>query len=285
LTQRGIATQENKDEGLTAHHPVLPKGSKAKVTNLANGKEIEVTITERIAPSASRVIDLSPAAARALDIGFGGPVEINQILAVRVPSVSEPSPPPVPGRQLVQRGMATQEMTDIGLTAAHPSLPIDSKARITNVANGKEVEVTITKRINLSSTRIVDLSPATAMALDIGFGGPVIVAQIISPSPPPPPPLTQSGFPTQEIQRQPLIQIGMATQEMTDIGLTAAHPSLPIYSRAKVTNIATGKEIDVVITERIPPSTTRVIDLSPDAASALDIGKGGPVIIKEPPPQ
>jgi len=190
---------------------------------------------------------------------------------------------------LQQRGMATQENTDEGLTIRHPSLPVGSKARITNIANGKEIEVTISiNRISPSATRIIDLSPAAARALDIGFGGPVMVTQILAATivePPPPPPLTQSGFPTQEIQRQPLIQLGMATQEMTDNGLTAAHPSLPIYYKARVTNIATGKEIDVIITERIPPSATRIIDLSPAAASALDIGKGGPVIVKEPPPQ
>ena len=46
-----------------------------------------------------------------------------------------------------QRGMASQEMQTDGLSAAHPSLPIGSKARVTNVSNGKEIEVTITGRI------------------------------------------------------------------------------------------------------------------------------------------
>jgi len=85
----------------------------------------------------------------------------------------------ITGAGLVQRGMATREMKTPGLTAAHPSLPIKSKARITNIANGKEVVVTITERILPSSTRVVDLSSETALALDINRGGPVIITQIL----------------------------------------------------------------------------------------------------------
>jgi len=128
------------------------------------------------------------------------------------------------------------------------------------------IEVTIAGRISPSTTRAIDLSPAAALALgfDIGKGGPVIV------NPPP-----------RQGQRPLLRQQGIATQEMTG-RLFAAHPSLPIGSRAKVTNRAKGKEIEVTITGYIPPSPTRVIDLSPSAALALgfDIGKGGPVIIE-----
>jgi len=82
-------------------------------------------------------------------------------------------------------------------------------------------------------------------------------------------------------QRTPLVQRGMATVELVADGLSAAHPIFPIASRAKVTNIANGKEIEVIIIGRIAPSPTRVIDLSPGTATALDIGKGGPVIINQ----
>jgi rare lipoprotein A (peptidoglycan hydrolase) len=175
LRQQGMATQENTDEDLTARHPVLPVGSKARVTNIANGKEIEVTIsTNRIAPSATRIVDLSPAAASALDIGFGGPVIINQILAVR--TRPEPSTP------LTQRGMATQELADDdGLFAAHPILPIGSIVKVTNRANDKEIIVIIIDRINPSDTRVIDLSPGVALALDIGKGGPVTIEVLSMP--------------------------------------------------------------------------------------------------------
>ena len=54
--------------GLTAAHPSLPFGSKIKVTNLANRKSVEVEITDRGPSSGDRIIDLSQAAAKALDM-------------------------------------------------------------------------------------------------------------------------------------------------------------------------------------------------------------------------
>jgi rare lipoprotein A len=54
--------------GLTAAHPSLPFGSRIKVTNLANGKSVEVEITDRGPAAGNRIIDLSEAAAKALDM-------------------------------------------------------------------------------------------------------------------------------------------------------------------------------------------------------------------------
>jgi len=162
ITQRGLATQEMQIEGLSAAHSNMVIGSKARVTNVANGKEVEVTITGRISPSATRVIDLSRDAAQALNLNSGDPVIING---------KYPNP-----NSITQRGMATQEMQTDGLSAAHSNRFIGSKARVTNVANGKEVVVTITGRITPSIDRIIDLSPDAAKALDLGSGGQVIVS-------------------------------------------------------------------------------------------------------------
>ena len=77
-------------------------------------------------------------------------------------------------------GTATQEMTTTeGLIAAHSRLPIGSKAKVTNPANGLEIEVTITREIPESPQRIIDLSPSAARALGITSPGtPVIVASL-----------------------------------------------------------------------------------------------------------
>jgi outer membrane biosynthesis protein TonB len=68
-----------------------------------------------------------------------------------------------------------------GLSAGHNSLPIGSKARIRSLSNGKEIEVTITEYIPTSTRRIIDLSPSAALALELGFGGPVIVTPLAAP--------------------------------------------------------------------------------------------------------
>ncbi len=54
--------------GLTAAHPSLQFGSKIKVTNLANGKSVEVEITDRGPFAGNRIIDLSQAAAKVLEM-------------------------------------------------------------------------------------------------------------------------------------------------------------------------------------------------------------------------
>ena len=58
------------DNALTAAHRSLPFGSKVRVTNARNGQSVVVTITDRGPFVAGRVIDVTPAGARAL--GFSG---------------------------------------------------------------------------------------------------------------------------------------------------------------------------------------------------------------------
>ena len=58
------------DNALTAAHRSLPFGSKVRVTNTKNGQSVVVTITDRGPFVAGRVIDVTPAGARAL--GFNG---------------------------------------------------------------------------------------------------------------------------------------------------------------------------------------------------------------------
>ena len=53
------------------------------------------------------------------------------------------------------------------MTAAHPTLPIPSYARIRNPANGREIVVRINDRGPFHSSRIVDLSYTAALKLDL----------------------------------------------------------------------------------------------------------------------
>ncbi len=57
----------NQDR-FTAAHRSLPWGSRVKVTNLANGKSIDVRINDRGPFGKGRIIDVSRAAAKALDM-------------------------------------------------------------------------------------------------------------------------------------------------------------------------------------------------------------------------
>ncbi len=53
--------------------------------------------------------------------------------------------------------------------------------------------------------------------------------------------------------------------------MTAAHRTLPFGSKAKVTNLSTGKSVEVEINDRGPYAEGRIIDLSQAAAKALGI--------------
>ena len=59
--------------------------------------------------------------------------------------------------------------------------------------------------------------------------------------------------------------------------MTAAHPSLPLGSRVRVTMQETGASVVVLVNDRQPPSSVRVIDLSRGAAARiglLGMGRG-----------
>ena len=59
-------------DGLTAAHRTLPFGTRVKVTNASNGKEVVVRINDRGPFHRSRTIDLSRGAAKAIGmIGSG----------------------------------------------------------------------------------------------------------------------------------------------------------------------------------------------------------------------
>jgi rare lipoprotein A len=62
--------------------------------------------------------------------------------------------------------------------------------------------------------------------------------------------------------------------------LTAASPTLPLGSKAKVTNKETGKSVQVEVTDRMPSKTGRVIDLSERAAEHVGMKESGTAPVK-----
>jgi rare lipoprotein A len=72
------------------------------------------------------------------------------------------------GRKFHGRMTSSGEPYDMyAMTAAHPTLPIPSYARIRNPANGREVIVRVNDRGPFVSGRIVDLSYTAALKLDL----------------------------------------------------------------------------------------------------------------------
>jgi rare lipoprotein A len=65
--------------GLTAAHRTLPFGTKVVVTNVRNGKTVVVRIVDRGPYGRGRIIDLSRAAARELDMIDSGTTMVSLV--------------------------------------------------------------------------------------------------------------------------------------------------------------------------------------------------------------
>jgi rare lipoprotein A len=116
-------------EKLTAAHRALPFETWVEVTNLSNGKQVDVRITDRGPFVRGRIIDLSMAAARELDMVRAGtaPVRLKVIHApVNVPTVEAPpanaleNPQTSTGPYAVQAGAFTDSSRAEALRAALP---------------------------------------------------------------------------------------------------------------------------------------------------------------------
>jgi len=83
---------------MTAAHQTLPLGTRVMVTNLENSRSVEVRINDRGPFVKGRVLDLSYAAARELDLIGPGTAE------VRIESIQDAEGPPTPVAYAVQAG-------------------------------------------------------------------------------------------------------------------------------------------------------------------------------------
>jgi rare lipoprotein A len=76
------------------------------------------------------------------------------------------------GRQFHGNRTASGEIYDmLGMTAAHPTLPLPSYVRVTNVRNGRSVIVRVNDRGPFKHDRVIDLSYAAAAKLGIAAMG------------------------------------------------------------------------------------------------------------------
>lgn len=88
-------------EAATAAHRTIPLNSIARVTNLANGRSVLVRITDRGPFIEGRILDLSLAAAREIDVWRPG------VARVKVEVLEAPAPIDRGGRWCVQIGAFT----------------------------------------------------------------------------------------------------------------------------------------------------------------------------------
>jgi rare lipoprotein A len=97
------------------------------------------------------------------------------------------------GKKFHGQKTASGEPYDMfGMTAAHPTFPIPSYARVTNVKTGAWVVVRINDRGPFHSNRVIDLSYAAALRIGIaGPGSGVVEVERVFESPEPEPTVSQ----------------------------------------------------------------------------------------------
>ncbi len=65
--------------------------------------------------------------------------------------------------------------------------------------------------------------------------------------------------------------------------MVAASPTLPLGTKAKVTNLETGKSVAVTVGDRGPYAKGRILDVSPKAADKLEMKQDGVATVKVQP--
>jgi rare lipoprotein A len=101
--RRGSNGEVYNMHAMTAAHRTLPLGSIVRVTNVKTGRSAVVRITDRGPFIEGRILDLSLAAAKALDVFLPG------VAKVKVEVLQTPSPLETGGRWAVQIGSFSEE--------------------------------------------------------------------------------------------------------------------------------------------------------------------------------
>jgi rare lipoprotein A len=117
--------------------------------------------------------------------------------------------------------------------------------------------------------------------------GALLAGCIATPPPPPaPPPVAQKPPPFTQVGMASYYGAGFNRKPTADgeafnaNALTAAHRSLPLNSKVRVTNLENGRSVIVRINDRGPFDKHRIIDLSAKAARELGMTHDGVARVK-----
>ncbi len=108
---------------LTAAHKLLPFGTKLRVTNLSNGREVVVRINDRGPFSSRRIIDLSKKAAEKLGMLRSGTAK------VRIAALDDKSRPAILTPQGDMLGLFYVQVGSFAKTSSAEDLAVEMRAR------------------------------------------------------------------------------------------------------------------------------------------------------------
>jgi rare lipoprotein A (peptidoglycan hydrolase) len=166
--EEGNAFLYDTDEtGYYISHSTFPFGTQVIVTNLDTNppKQLQMQVGGRIEENPDWIVAISSTAAAPLGIdvlkGYA------RVRIAEVPKVTQRKAMRATVRKFSQVGLAVGRRDGNDMTAAHPSLSVGTKIRVTNPKTGQSVVTTITARIRASQTRILELSRAAAQSVGV----------------------------------------------------------------------------------------------------------------------
>ena len=167
--EEGVAIcyqDEGGGDGQYVTHGTHPFGTKLTVTNPVNKTQVTVQVGGRPNPAMNAMIEISPETANKLGIYRDIPTWVWIVAAPQANAAAKPAMRPRIGA-VKQTGNALAQTGGSELIAFHPSIPIGTRAKLTNTANGRSVTVTIRGRIQAAKERIIELSQKAAQDLGI----------------------------------------------------------------------------------------------------------------------
>jgi rare lipoprotein A (peptidoglycan hydrolase) len=158
---------ETDETGYYISHSTYPFGTQVVVTNLdANPpKQLQMQVGGRIEENPDWVAAISSTAAASLGIdvlkGYA------RVRIAEVPKITQRKAMRATVRKFSQLGLAIGQRDGNDMTAAHPSLSVGTKIRVTNPRTQQSVVATVTARIRASQTRVLELSRAAARSIGV----------------------------------------------------------------------------------------------------------------------
>jgi rare lipoprotein A len=158
---------ETDETGYYISHATYPFGTQVVVTNLdANPpKQLQMQVGGRIEENPDWLAAISSAAAASLGMDFTR--GFARVRIAEIPKVTQRKAMRATVRKFSQMGLAIGRRDGTDMTAAHPSLSVGTKIRVTNQKTGQSIIATVTARIRASQTRVLELSRAAAQSVGV----------------------------------------------------------------------------------------------------------------------
>jgi rare lipoprotein A len=259
----------------SAAHKTMPLPSMARVTNLDNGRSVEVRVNDRGPFADNQLIQLSRSAGATIGINPGDSVRVRvEIMAAESQALAQSLGASGREQPASLQAVPTPKVTVQPISAELPSLrpetpKLSAQSEAPKVAIGPQY-----------ASADASMPPTTfdhSEGAHYLLGAPYQFDGVWY-SPGVDYHYDQSGTAT---IYDPAMKGDTANGEVYDArALTAAHKTLPLPSLVQVTNLDNGRSVEVRVNDRGPFDDSQLIQLSPGAGEALGISPGDSIRVR-----